>query len=118
MVPLWNRNQGAVAAARAEQAAAMARLEAVQIGAQTEVAAASARVAQAIHALGAMSDGVILARKNLDVVRQTYELGRGTLSDVLVEQRQYLDFENDYTTALYEAFDARTSLEFARGELK
>ena len=118
MMPLWNRNQGAVAAARAEQVAAMARLEAVQIGAQTEVAAASVRAAQAIQALRAMADGVILARKNLGVVRQTYELGRGTLSDVLVEQRQYLDFENDYTAALHEAFDARISLEFARGELK
>ena len=118
MVPLWNRNQGAIAAARAEHTAATARLEAAQIGAQTEMAAASARAAQALRAVGAMADGVILARKNLDVVRQTYELGRGTLSDVLVEQRQYLDLENEYTAALLEAFDARTSLEFARGELK
>ena len=118
MVPLWNRNQGAVAAARAEHAAATARLEAAQIGAQGEVAAASARAVQAIQALGAMADGVVLARRNLDVVRQTYELGRGTLSDVLVEQRQYLELENEYTAALHEAFDARTSLEFARGELE
>lgn len=118
MVPLWNRNQGAVAATRAELAAATARREAVQISAETEVSAASARATQAMQALGAMADGVILARKNLDVVRQTYELGRGTLSDVLVEQRQYLDFENEYTAALHDVVDARTSLEFARGELK
>jgi outer membrane protein TolC len=65
-----------------------------------------------------MADGVILARRNLDVVRQTYELGRGTLSDVLAEQRRYLEFETEYTSALREAFEARTSLEFARGELQ
>ena len=118
MVPLWNRNQGAVAAARAESTAAAARLEATVLTAQTEVAAATARVAQSTQALGAMADGVILARRNLDVVRQTHELGRGTLSDVLAEQRRYLEFENEYTSALHEAFDARTSLEFARGELK
>jgi cobalt-zinc-cadmium efflux system outer membrane protein len=118
MVPLWNRNQGGVAGARAEHTAAAARLEAAQLAAHAEVAAATARVAQSTQALGAMADGVILARRNLDVVRQTYELGRGTLSDVLAEQRRYLEFENEYTFALREAFEARTSLEFARGELK
>jgi cobalt-zinc-cadmium efflux system outer membrane protein len=118
MVPLWNRNQGAVAAARAEHTAAAARLEAAQLAAQTEVAAATARLAQSTQALSAMADGGVLARRNLDVVRQTYELGRGTLSDVLTEQRRYLEFEREYTLALREAFDARTSLEFARGDLK
>ena len=118
MVPLWNRNQGAVAAARAEHTAAAARLEAAQLAVHTEVAAATALVAQSTQALGAMADGVILARRNLDVVRQTYELGRGTLSEVLAEQRRYFEFESEYTSALHEAFDARTSLEFARGELK
>ncbi len=118
MVPLWNRNQGAMAAAGAEHTAATARLEAAQLAAQAEVAAAAAQVAQTTQALGVMADGVVLARHNLDVVRQTYELGRGTLSDVLAEQRRYLEFENEYTSALREAFEARTSLEFARGELK
>lgn len=118
MVPLWNRNQGAVAAARAESTAAATRLEAALLTAQTEVAAATARVAQSIQALDVMADGVLLARQNLNVVRQTYELGRGTLPDVLAEQRRYLEFENEYTSALREAFEARTSLEFARGELK
>ena len=118
MVPLWNRNQGAVAAARGEQTAAATRLEAASLTAQTEVAAATVQAAQSLQAVGPMADGVILARKNLDVVRQTYELGRGTLSDVLAEQRRYLELENEYTSALREAFEARTSLEFARGELK
>jgi cobalt-zinc-cadmium efflux system outer membrane protein len=118
MMPLWNRNQGAVAAARAENAAAAARLEATRLAAQSEVVAATARVAQSTQALGAMADGVMLARRNLEVVRQTYDLGRGTLSDVLAEQRRYLEFENEYTSALRDAFEARASLEFARGELK
>ena len=118
MVPLWNRNQGAVAAARGEHTAAMARLEAARLSVLTDVAAAAARVAQTAQALRGMADGHVLARQNLDVVRQTYELGRGTLSDVLAEQRRYLEFENEFTSALREAFEARTSLEFARGELK
>ena len=33
------------------------------------------------------------------VVRQTYELGRGTVADVLNEQRRYLEIERAYTDA-------------------
>jgi cobalt-zinc-cadmium efflux system outer membrane protein len=118
MLPLWNRNQGAIAAARAEQTAAAARLDAAQLAAQADVAAAAAQAAQAFQALGIMADGVVLARQNLEVVRQTYELGRATLPEVLAEQRRYFEFENEYTRALRDAFEARVSLESARGELK
>ena len=118
MMPLWNRNQGAIAAARAEQAAAAARLEADQLKARTEIAATTAQLSHSTQALGVMADGLKLARQNLDVVRQTYELGRGALSEVLAEQRRYLEFEHEYTSALRETFEARTALEFARGELK
>jgi cobalt-zinc-cadmium efflux system outer membrane protein len=117
-VPLWNRNQGAIAAARGEHTAAVARLEAAQLSVLADVAAATARVAQTAQALRSMADGLSFARQNLDVVRQTYELGRGTLADVLAEQRRYFEFESEYTSALREAFEARTSLEFARGELQ
>ena len=59
-----------------------------------------------------------LARQNLDVVRQTFELGRATVFDVLTEQRRYLDFEQAYTTALREAWEARAALKRALGETK
>ena len=59
-----------------------------------------------------------LARQNLDVVRQTFGLGRGTVFDVLAEQRRYLDFEQAYTAALAEAWDARASLKRALGDTK
>jgi cobalt-zinc-cadmium efflux system outer membrane protein len=118
MLPLWNRNQGAVAAARGERAAAAARLDAARLTARAEVATAETQAAQALHALGLVSDSVVLARKNLDVIRQTHDLGRGTLQDVLTGQRRYLDVEREYTAALRDAFEARTSLEFARGAMK
>ena len=57
-----------------------------------------------------------LARQNLDTIRQTYELGRATVSDVLAEQRQYLDVERAYTATLKAAYEARTALQRARGE--
>ena len=118
MLPLWNRNGGAVAAARAVHTADAARLEAVQLSARAEVTSAVARAEYMSKALAAMADAAVLARRNLVVVRQTYELGRATLPEVLAEQRRYLEFEGEYTSALRDAFDARVALEFARGDLK
>jgi cobalt-zinc-cadmium efflux system outer membrane protein len=117
-VPLWNRNQGAVDAARAEQAAAQAKLEAVRLSAEMEIAAGKALVAQTRLARDALAGGVAVARSNLEVMRQTYELGRATLPEVLAEQRRYLEAENAYTNALREAFEAHASLQFARGEIQ
>jgi outer membrane protein, heavy metal efflux system len=118
-LPFSNRNQGAVAAAEAERAAAAADLEAARLSAQTEIAAAQSRDQHARLALDAYSGGAIdLARQNLDVVRQTYELGRGTLLDVLNEQRRYLDVERAYTDVLREAFEARQLLRAALGEIR
>ena len=118
-LPLLNRNQGAVAAAQAQRTAAAAQVDAVRLTAQSEIAAARARDVNARRALDAYTaEAVGLARQNLDVVRQTYELGRGTLLDVLNEQRRYLDLERAYTDVLREAFDARQTLKEALGETR
>ena len=118
-LPVLNRNQGATAAAQAERAAAVAGAEAARLSAQSEVAAARVRDVNARRALEAYTaEAVGLARQNLDVVRQTYELGRGTLLDVLNEQRRYLDLERAYTDVLREAFDVRQTLKEALGETR
>ena len=59
-----------------------------------------------------------LARQNLNVVRQTFDLGRATVFDVLTEQRRYLEIEQAYTTTLREAWEARAALKRALGETK
>ena len=118
-LPLLNRNQGAVAAAQAQRTAAAAQVDAVRLTAQSELAAARVRDVNARRALDAYTaEAVGLARQNLDVVRQTYELGRGTLLNVLNEQRRYLDLERAYTDVLREAFDARQTLKEALGETR
>jgi len=118
-LPMLSRNQGNVAAAEAERTGAVARVEAARLSAQSEIAAARARDQNARRALDAYSaDAVGLARQNLDVVRQTYELGRGTLLDVLNEQRRYLDVERAYTDVLREAYEAREMLKAASGEVR
>jgi cobalt-zinc-cadmium efflux system outer membrane protein len=119
VLPLQNRNQGEVAAGRARQQGAEARLRAARLTAASEIAAARVRDVRARQALAAYApDTRTLARHNLDVVRQTYELGRVTLFDVLNEQRRYLDTERAYTDTLREAYEAREGLMQALGEFR
>lgn len=116
-VPIRNRNQGEVAVARAERAGAAARLDAVQLAADAEIASATAQDARAREALQTIEGAVQLSRQNLGVIRQTYELGRATISDVLAEQRRYLDLETAYTAILRATYEARVMLLRARGEV-
>ena len=116
-LPLRNRNQGDVAAARAERAGAEARLEALRLAADAEVAAATAQDARSRQALHIIEGAVGLSRQNLDVVRQTFELGRATITDVLAEQRRYLELQVTYNTTLRATYEARVMLLGARGDL-
>lgn len=119
MIPLLNRNQGAVAAARAERAGAAAARDSAILGAQADLAAARIEDSSARDALALYRDGAQrLARQNLDVVGQTFELGRATVFDVLTEQRRYLEVEQSYTDALRSAFEARTRLRLALGDVR
>ena len=118
-VPVLNRNQGDIAAARAERAGAAAAYEAARLAADAELAAARARDRHARHAVNAYGAGAqLLARRNLMVVSESYELGRVTVFDVLAEQRRYLDVERAYTDALKAAYDARTALSRALGGVR
>jgi outer membrane protein, heavy metal efflux system len=117
-VPLRNRNQGEIAAAQAARVGAAAELEAARLTAQAEVAAASARESRARQALAVVQGAVALSRQNLDVVRQTFELGRITASEVLAEQRRYLQVENTHTAGLQAVFNAHTALLRAQGDVR
>ena len=59
-----------------------------------------------------------VARQNLEVVRQTYTLGRATLLDVIAEQRRYIDVETGYTDVLKQVYDAAVDIERAVGTLE
>jgi cobalt-zinc-cadmium efflux system outer membrane protein len=116
-LPLRNRNQGGIAAAEAARAGATARHDAARLAAGVDLSAARirdgwTRAAVAVYTGGARA----LARRNLDVITETYELGRATIFDVLAEQRRYLELESAFTRALRDAYDARTALLRARGD--
>lgn len=118
MVPLRNRNQGEIVAAQADRAGASARLDAARLMAQAEVVTAAAQENRARQALAVLVGAVQLSRQNLDVIRQTFELGRTTASEALAEQRRYLQVENAHTSGLHAVFDARTALLRAQGDVR
>jgi cobalt-zinc-cadmium efflux system outer membrane protein len=115
-LPVFNRNQGVVAADQAAMQAAHSKIEAVNLSLRHEVAQSLIRFNGAQARVTAYRTGVRdQAAHNLDVVRQTYSYGRSTLLDVIAEQRRYIDIETGYTDILLEAYTSRAALEQAVG---
>jgi hypothetical protein len=79
-----------------------------------EVASAFARYQGAARAAEIYRVGVQgQASANLDVVRQTYELGSKTLLDFIAEQRRFIEVQNGYIEALVATYQARVEIERA-----
>jgi outer membrane protein, heavy metal efflux system len=116
VLPVRNRNQGNVAAATAEATAAERRHDYALIIAQQELAAALAQHTATRLAAELFDRGVRnVASANLDVIRESYRLGRATLLDVITEQRRYIEIENAYTDVLRQVWDAAVEVERAMG---
>jgi cobalt-zinc-cadmium efflux system outer membrane protein len=105
--------------ALASTAAAERCLAFVTLTIRQEVTAAFTRYDATQRALEIYTQGVReVARQNLEVVRQTYTLGRATLLDVIAEQRRYIDIETGYTDALKQVYDAVVDIERTVGTLE
>ena len=83
--------------------------------ARAEIAAARVRDAETRRSLELFARARDLARRNVEVVRESYQLGRNTLFEVFAEQRRLVETETAYVDALARAFEARTSLLRATG---
>jgi cobalt-zinc-cadmium efflux system outer membrane protein len=116
-IPVRNKNQGVIAAAIAENDAAKRRREFAELTVRNEVATAFARYQRAARASEIYRVGVReQASSNLDVIRQTYELGSKTLLDYIAEQRRFIDLETGYIDALLETYLARVEIQRAASE--
>ena len=101
-VPLFNgkRNQGNVEAATARVSAAMLRERHLSATIPLEVAAAYKRWQTTKKTISIYDKGIIeQSAKNLEVIRQAYELGQLRLLDVLNEQRRLTEIELFYIDA-------------------
>ena len=110
-LPVRNRNQGLIEAARLEQQAAQRRIEFGELTVRREVSAAFARYNRAVRSLSIFQNGVRnQASANLRVVWQTYEYGRRNLSDYIAEERRFLDVENELVDARLETYQTRIEI--------
>ena len=110
-LPVRNKNQGAIEAAVVESVAAKQRREFAELTVRREVAGAYAQYEFAARAMEIFRVGVReLARANLDVVRQTYELGSKTMLDYIAEQRRFIELENDFIDAELAVYYARVEI--------
>lgn len=117
-LPVRQRNQGALAAARAGLDRERLMHDARVRDAEAEISAAAARDRGARQVLNVFAAGLTaIARGNLEVVREAYTIGAATLNDLLQEQRRLLEVELAHVDALRMAFEARIALASARGEL-
>jgi len=115
-LPVRNRNQGNIAAAEAEAQGADRKREAAELTIRQEVTAAFTQLEAAQRSLEIYTRGVRdVAQRNLEVVRQTYELGRVPFTEVIAEHRRYIDIELGYTDSLKLVYDAHVEIERAVG---
>jgi cobalt-zinc-cadmium efflux system outer membrane protein len=115
-LPVRNRNQGNIKAAQAETQAAERRREFLELVVRQEVASSFTQYEAAWRSLDIYGRGVReVARRNLEVVRQSYRLGRLPLLEVIGEQRRYIEVESGYTEALKQVYDAAVEIERAIG---
>jgi outer membrane protein, heavy metal efflux system len=110
-LPVRNKNQGAIEAAVADSAAARSRREFAELTVRREVASAYAQYDRAVRAEEIFRLGVRdPAKSNLDVVKQTYELGSKNLLDFIAEQRRFIELENDFIDAQLAVYNARVEV--------
>ena len=105
------RNQGNLDAAISRERTARLRREYLEAAIPLEIEAAHRRWRAALNAVSALNQGVVQqSAKNLDVIRQAYQLGQLRLLDVLNEQRRMLDTELSYIDAKAELARAEVTV--------
>jgi cobalt-zinc-cadmium efflux system outer membrane protein len=117
-LPWFNRQQGAVRAATADETAAARQLDRVRLAAEHQVAVGRVQVEKTGAAAAVLRDEALTrARANVEVVKEAYALGSRTLSDVLAETRRLQQIEVEYTDALRDWYQAGVALRAALGEI-
>jgi cobalt-zinc-cadmium efflux system outer membrane protein len=115
-IPVFNRNQGAKAEAEAAILQARRRREFAESVVRAEVASAYARYEAAKRSLAIFEQGVLeRSRQNIRTVRGAYEIGAFRITDLLVEQRRFIDSQREFIEALVEQYRALADLQAAMG---
>ncbi|MCI0489296.1 MAG: TolC family protein [Blastocatellia bacterium] len=115
-IPLFNRNQGAQAEAEAAILQAKRRRQFLEQLIRAEVESAYKRYESARAAISIFEQGVIARSiQNVNTIREAYRLGAFRVTELLTEQRRFLDSQREFTEALAELYRALADLQSAVG---
>ena len=115
-LPLWDRKQGAIETATAEQKKALAALEKTRAEIAAEVTKASANLESARNQLALYSPEFLEQLRNLQAqAEQGYAQNATTLLIYLDARRTYFDTLADYYETLSKVAESRADLEAAVG---
>jgi cobalt-zinc-cadmium efflux system outer membrane protein len=111
-LPLWNRNQGGIAAAEADLSRARLESERVRLSLDSRYAAAFAQYRQAALRVRTYREGVLdRARRAYEQYLAQYQQMQAAYPQVLIAQRTLIQLEEDYTRTLARAWEAAVSIE-------
>jgi cobalt-zinc-cadmium efflux system outer membrane protein len=115
-LPVFNRNQGAKAEAITAIGQAQRRREFAETVVRGDVTSAYRRYEAARSAVATFEQGVInRSNDNIRAIRAAYQIGQFSITDLLVQQRQLLDSQREFTEALSEQYRAHADLQTAIG---
>lgn len=117
-IPVFNRNQGPVAEARAAQRRTAAEAEALELRVSQEVTSTLARYEAASEAAASLQRQVLgTLPENLELLQRSFEAGKIGWTEVLVFRREFVDVQRDYVATLTDAQLAAIELELAAGPM-
>ncbi|MGB7070639.1 MAG: TolC family protein [Pyrinomonadaceae bacterium] len=115
-LPVFNRNQGGIAAAAGEQVQAVRTREFLEATIRRDVAVAYSQYRAAAEKLVLYTTQIMpRAEANLQTVRAAYNAGEFSVFEVVNEQRRLSENVTNYNRALEEYYITLTALEAALG---
>jgi len=117
-IPLFEggRVVAKVSEERATLAAAQERLRKLELQIRQDVETAFLDIRSSSERVKALDKSIEQARESLRIERQKYDLGMGSITDVLDAQSALLQSETNYYRALADLHSAIARLKYATGE--
>lgn len=93
-------------------------LENAKLGVDVQTKSARTKLMSALQTVDSRKRTMELANSVLDLSKRKYKLGVGSNQDVVLAQKDWLEAQNNYFTALQSVYDAQSDLQKALGLLK
>ncbi len=111
-IPVHNKNQGNIAAARAEYCRALSEVQRIENSIKSRLAAVSGQYNSAAAAVGMYAEMILpSAEESLELAEVAYKAGETSFLQVLVARRTYFDANLLYINAQSELAQAQASVD-------